>query len=220
MGILFYNSLFSAIAMFLFFAIEHYNISIENNNNYNNLNQFSNINDINNFQATSRMLRGIDEYQNEYQNFDHQNNQNNLNNNFNQNNNLNQNNHTLHNIFPEIILPHSSPGFGAQIQRNLMQSTITKIYYYDNWNNLNFLLMFTCAALLGSVLNYSIFVCTSINSALTTAVVGCLKNVLTTYIGMMIFSDYTFSWWNFIGINISIAGSLYYTYVTMFKGSK
>ena len=80
--------------------------------------------------------------------------------------------------------------------------------------------MFTCAALLGSVLNYSIFVCTTINSALTTAVVGCLKNVLTTYIGMMIFSDYTFSWWNFLGINISIAGSLYYTYVTMFKGSK
>ena len=76
------------------------------------------------------------------------------------------------------------------------------------------------AALIGSVLNYSVFVCTTINSSLTTAVVGCLKNVVTSYIGMTIFTDYAFNWWNFAGNKISIIGSLYCTYVTMFKVGK
>jgi solute carrier family 35 protein len=97
-------------------------------------------------------------------------------------------------------------------------STISKIMLFEGWAKPDFLALFLIAAFLGSVLNYSIFLCTTINSALTTAVVGCLKNVLTTYIGMIVFPDYVFEWMNFIGLNISIAGSLYYTYFTMFKG--
>ena len=99
-----------------------------------------------------------------------------------------------------------------------IKSTIDEVMSFAHWTDWQFICLFSLAAIMGSVLNYSIFLCTTINSALTTAVIGCLKNVLTTYIGMLVLGDYVFHWINFFGLNVSIAGSLYYTYSTIFKG--
>jgi len=114
-------------------------------------------------------------------------------------------------------LPHefatSEQGF------TLKQSTLEIVYNFEGWDS-TFTAMFIVGALLGSVLNYSIFLCTQYNSALTTAVIGCLKNVATSYVGMIYFADFVFNWPNFIGINISIAGSLYFTYYELFLRKK
>mmetsp|Transcript_9225 Transcript_9225/g.22534 ORF Transcript_9225/g.22534 Transcript_9225/m.22534 type:complete len:367 (-) Transcript_9225:43-1143(-) len=106
---------------------------------------------------------------------------------------------------------------GVSVIIMLKPGEVERVQNFDLWSNSSFVTYLVFASLMGSVLNLAIFLCTSTNSALTTTVVGCLKNVLTSYIGMFVGGDYIFSWLSFLGINISIAGSLVYARAT-FKG--
>lgn len=54
-------------------------------------------------------------------------------------------------------------------------SEMEAVRNFPFWSDPKFVFTFVAAATMGSILNYSTFLCTVNNSALTTTVIGCLK---------------------------------------------
>jgi len=102
----------------------------------------------------------------------------------------------------------------------LYRETLYDAWEYEHWDDPQFVFMFLLSSAMGTVLQFSIFYCTKVNSALTTVVTGVLKNVLTSYVGMLdIRLGYTFNPLNFLGVNLSMIGGIWYAYIQFVEGA-
>jgi|EP00505_MAST-04D_sp_SCG-Rhode-Island_P003984 solute carrier family 35 protein len=94
------------------------------------------------------------------------------------------------------------------------RGTLPQVYAFADWGNYGFLSTFIASSILGIILQFSILYAIQVNGALSLTVTGLLKNILSTYIGMLgLGGDYIFTWLNFVGVNVSMVGGLYYAVV-------
>ncbi|KAG8185711.1 hypothetical protein JTE90_000700 [Oedothorax gibbosus] len=86
------------------------------------------------------------------------------------------------------------------------------ISHYKYFSDIKFLLCFGVQVSIGVLLNYSLFLCTEKNSALTTSLVGVLKSIMQTVIGFFAFGGVQFSALNVFGISLNMFGGILYSY--------
>jgi solute carrier family 35 protein len=93
------------------------------------------------------------------------------------------------------------------------------IQRYD-FSDVGFRAYFFLAVGLGAFLNFFIFYCTSINSPLTTSITGQAKNILTTFLGVIIFNDLVIHPVNVLGLCVNGIGGVWYAYLKLTTTSR
>nr|AAW26215.1 SJCHGC04442 protein [Schistosoma japonicum] len=78
----------------------------------------------------------------------------------------------------------------------------SEITQFEFWLDPVFLLYFLFSCCSAVALNYSVVQCTQYTSALTTSILGVIKNILVTYGGMFVGGDYVYTTLNFVGLTI------------------
>ncbi|KNA14500.1 hypothetical protein SOVF_107040 [Spinacia oleracea] len=79
-------------------------------------------------------------------------------------------------------------------------------------SSLSFLVILTTSLIMGIALNFTMFLCTIVNSALTTTIVGVLKGVGSTTLGFVLLGGVEVHALNVSGLVINTAGGIWYSY--------
>lgn len=94
----------------------------------------------------------------------------------------------------------------------ILQGELTDVLTYEYIQDTSFHMIFTLLLVMGLLLNFSMFLCTMLNCALTTSVVGVTKSVFQTIIGFFAFGGVTLHPVNVAGIALNTTGGVMYTY--------
>ncbi|BBG95377.1 UDP-N-acetylglucosamine transporter family [Prunus dulcis] len=79
-------------------------------------------------------------------------------------------------------------------------------------NSFYFLVILILSFVMGIVLNYTMFLCTIVNSALTTTIVGVLKGVGSTTLGFVLLGGVQVHFLNVTGLVINTGGGVWYSF--------
>ncbi|WZZ03123.1 UDP-N-acetylglucosamine transporter UGNT1-like [Brassica napus] len=83
--------------------------------------------------------------------------------------------------------------------------------------SLNFQVVICFSCLLAFLINYFVFLNTTVNSALTHSICGNMKDLFTILLGWLIFVGLPFDWINVVGQSLGFAGSMLYAFLK-YKG--
>jgi len=90
---------------------------------------------------------------------------------------------------------------------------IKDVLAYQYWTNPGFLICFFMSSVLAFLLNYSIFLCSTVNSPLTTSVTGQIKAIVAVIVGLFFFGDVIITPSLLLGLFVSCVGSVYYAVI-------
>ena len=94
--------------------------------------------------------------------------------------------------------------FGVAYERD-------SLFAFAHWDKPRFHLMLILDLTLGASLSLLLFMCTLVNSALTTTIVGNAKAVATTIFGAMLFGRVGLETLGWIGVGVNTAGGVLYS---------
>jgi len=94
----------------------------------------------------------------------------------------------------------------------LLNKELLAALRFDGYDTVDFKAALVFDVGMGCILSYSLFLCTTMNSALTTSLVGVVKGVLTTIIGFFTFGGVPVTALTLIGVFLNTLGGASYSY--------
>ncbi len=92
--------------------------------------------------------------------------------------------------------------------------------FLRNNGSIQFYVIFVCVTCVGCLLNYLLFLCTTLNSALTTTIVGTTKSVFQTFIGMFTFGGISVNIFTILGILVNLTGGILYSHTKFIENRR